>query len=184
MKRIVVGVSGASGAPYAHRLLTHLATRDDVETHVVFTKMGRLVWSHEVDQPIDTLGLRVFGTGDMTAPFASGSAHYDGMAIVPCSAGCMGRIANGISADLVGRAADVMLKERRRLVLCLRETPYSLIHVRNMEQLLLAGARILPASPNFYSGADSVPALVDTVVGRVLDQLGLDNDLVTRWSGL
>ena len=184
MKRIVVGVSGASGAPYAQRLLSHLASRDDVEADVVFTKMGRLVWSHEVDQPIDALGLRVFGTGDMTAPFASGSANYDGMAVVPCSAGCMGRIANGISADLVGRAADVMLKERRPLVLCLRETPYSLIHVRNMERLLLAGARILPASPNFYSGADSVPALIDTVVGRVLDQLGLDNDLVTRWSGL
>ena len=184
MKRIVIGVSGASGAPYAHRLLTHLASRDDVEADVVFTKTARLVWTHEVDVPLDSLGLRIYGPGDMTAPFASGSSRYDGMAIVPCSAGAMGRIANGISADLLGRAADVMLKERRPLVICLREAPYSLVHVRNMEQLLVAGARILPASPNFYSGAQTVQDLLDTVVGRVLDQLGIENDLVTRWSGL
>lgn len=182
--RIVVGVSGASGAPYAQRLLSHLATREDVETHVVFTKTGRLVWRHELGTDPADLGLPIYGPSDMTAPFASGSADFRGLAIVPCSAGCMGRIANGISADLLGRTADVMLKERRRLVLCLREAPYSLVHVRNMEQLLLAGARVLPASPNFYSGPSSVQDLLDTVVGRVLDQLGLENDLVQRWKGL
>jgi len=120
----------------------------------------------------------------MTAPFASGSAHFDGMAVVPCSAGCMARIAQGISTDLVGRAADVMLKERRPLVICLREAPYSLVHVRNMEQLLLAGARVLPASPSFYAQPASTQDLLDTVVGRVLDQLGIANDLLKRWEGM
>ncbi len=182
--RIVVGVSGASGAPYAHRLLTHLAGREDVETHVVFTKTGRLVWSHEIGTDPDALGLPIHGPLDMTAPFASGSARFDGMAVVPCSAGCMARIAQGISTDLVGRAADVMLKERRPLVLCLREAPYSLVHVRNMEQLLLAGARVLPASPSFYAQPASTQDLIDTVVGRVLDQLGIANDLLKRWEGM
>jgi 4-hydroxy-3-polyprenylbenzoate decarboxylase len=182
--KLIVGVSGASGAPYAQRLLQVLAERDDVETHVVFTKTGRLVWKHEVGTNPKELGLPIYGPADMTAPMASGSADFDAMAVVPCSAGCMGRIAHGISADLVGRAADVMLKERKPLVLCVRETPFSLIHVRNMEQLLLAGARVMPAAPNFYSDPQSVGDLVDSVVGRVLDQLGIENAVRHRWEGM
>lgn len=182
--KLVVGVSGASGAPYASRLLQVLAQRDDVETHVVFTKTGRLVWKHEVGTDPKDLGLPLYGPMDMTAPMASGSADFDAMAVVPCSAGCMSRIAHSISADLVGRAADVMLKERKPLVLCLRESPFSLIHVRNMEQLLLAGARVMPAAPNFYSDPKSMDDLIDSVVGRVLDQLGIDNAVRHRWEGM
>lgn len=183
--RVVVGVTGASGAPYARRLLEVLAERrESVETHVVFTKTGRLVWEHEVGGDPKALGFPIWGPMDFTAPFASGSALFDGMVVLPCSAGSLGRIAHGLSADLLGRAADVMLKERRTLVLCLRELPYSLIHVRNMEQLLLAGARILPASPGFYHRPESIEDLVDSVVGRVLDQLGLEHDLLARWEGM
>ena len=182
--RLVLGISGASGAPYAQRLIEVLNRTPDVETHLVFTKTGRLVWTHEVGTDPKALGCPIWSAQDMTAPFASGSARFDAMAVVPCSAGCMSRIAQGSSTDLVGRAADVMLKERRPLVLCLRESPYSLIQVRNMEQLLLAGARVMPAAPNFYSKPESMMDLIDSVVGRVLDQLGIQNDLAHRWEGL
>jgi 4-hydroxy-3-polyprenylbenzoate decarboxylase len=106
------------------------------------------------------------------------------MIVMPCSAGCLGRIAHGVSADLVGRAADVMLKERRPLVLVLRETPLSLIHVRNMEQILLAGGIVLPAVPSFYTRPTTVEQVVDTVVARALDRVGIQHELVRRWSGL
>jgi 4-hydroxy-3-polyprenylbenzoate decarboxylase len=106
------------------------------------------------------------------------------MAVVPCSAGCLARIAHGLSLDLVGRAADVMLKERRRLVLCLRETPVSLVHARAMVQAIEAGAFVMPASPSFYSKPTTIDELVDTVVSRILDRLGIPNGLMRRWEGL
>jgi len=186
MRRIVIGVSGASGAPYALSLLRFLREHGQaagVETHLVFTKMGRLVWRDEVDIDPASFGFPIHGIGDMTAPFASGSSGFDAMAVIPCSAGCLARIAHGVSMDLVGRAADVMLKERKKLVLVLRETPYSLIQLRTMVQVTEAGAVVLAASPSFYSRPDGVDELVDTVVSRVLDQLDLDNDLMKRWEG-
>jgi 4-hydroxy-3-polyprenylbenzoate decarboxylase len=182
--RLVVGVSGASGAPYAARLLDFLAgpgRAAGIETHVVFTKFGRLCWQDEVGTDPAAYGFPLHLPGDMTAPFAS--ARFDAMVIVPCSAGQLGRIAAGVSADLVGRAADVMLKERRRLVLVLRESPYSLIHVRNMATVIEAGAVVMPASPSFYSRPEGINALLDTVVARALDQLGVDNALMRRWAG-
>ena len=121
---------------------------------------------------------------DLTAPFASGSARYDAMAVVPCSAAGLARIAYGVSTDLVGRAADVMLKERKRLVLLLRETPISLIHARAIAQVVEAGAFVMPASPSFYSKPATIEALVDTVVSRVLDRLGIPNALMRRWDGI
>jgi 4-hydroxy-3-polyprenylbenzoate decarboxylase len=184
--RLVVAISGASGAPYAKRLLDFLAAHGPshgVVTDVVFTETGRQVWEHEVGAPPE-LPFRVFGNRDFTAPFASGSARYDGMAIVPCSAGCLARIAHGVSLDLVGRAADVMLKERRRLVLVLRETPLSLVHARAIAQVTEAGAVVLPASPSFYARPATIGALLDTVVARVLDRLGIPNELMQRWEGL
>ncbi len=187
MKRVVLGITGASGAPYAARALHFFAgagREAGIEAEVVFTRNGRLVWSHEVGGDPAHYGLPIWPSGDMTAPFASGSARYDGMVVLPCSAGTLGRIATGVSADLVGRAADVMLKERRPLILVLRETPLSLIHVRNMEQLILAGATILPAAPSFYSRPASMEALLDTVVARALDALGIENTLMARWRGL
>ncbi len=185
--RIVLGITGASGAPYAARALEFLsgpAREAGVETDVIFTKTARIVWKDEIGSDPGDYGLPLWNPGDMTAPFASGSALYDGMLILPCSAGSMARIATGVSTDLVSRAADVMLKERRRLVIVLRETPFSLIHVRNMETLILAGAVVMPASPSFYSKPATLEALLDTVVARAMDRLEIPNNLMRRWKGL
>lgn len=184
MKRIVIGVGGASGAIYARRLLEVLAERrDEVEVGLVFTRTGRLVWAEEIGSDPADYGFPMWQPHDMTAPFASGSARYDAMVVVPCSAGGLGRIAHGLSIDLVGRGADVMLKERRPLLLVLREAAYSLVTCRNMVAATEAGATILPASPGFYTGATSIEGLVDSVVGRVLDHLGIDHALTFRWAG-
>lgn len=183
MKRFVVGVGGASGSIYAYRLLSFLSEQSDVEVDLVFSKMGKLVWNDEVGVDPKTFGFKIFNPGDMTAPFASGSAKYDGMVVVPASAAGMGRIAHGLSTDLIGRAADVTLKERRPLILVVRESPYSLVHLRNMTQVTEAGATILPASPSFYSNPKDMTALVDTVISRVLDHMGVDNALMKRWAG-
>jgi 4-hydroxy-3-polyprenylbenzoate decarboxylase len=185
-RRIVIGVTGASGAPYARRVLDFL--RDEgpglgLEPHVVFTKFGRLVWGDEVGTDPGDYPFPTWSPGDMTAPFASGSAGFDAMAIVPCSAATLARIATGVSSDLVSRAADVILKERRRLVLVVRESPFNLIHLRNMVTLCEAGATVMPASPSFYSAPATLEAVLDTVTARVLDQLGIDNDRMRRWTG-
>jgi 4-hydroxy-3-polyprenylbenzoate decarboxylase len=184
--KLVVAVSGASGAPYAKRLLDFLAEQGPahgVEVDLVFTQTGKQVWKQEIGAE-PRYPFTIWKNQDFTAPFASGSALYDGMVVVPCSAGALARIAYGLSVDLVGRAADVMLKERRRLVLVLRETPISLVHARAMTQVIEAGAFVMPASPSFYSGPATIGQLVDTVVARVLDRLGLPNDLMKRWDGL
>ncbi len=184
--KLVVAVSGASGAPYAKRLLDFLAEKGPdhgVSVDLVFTPTGKQVWKHEIGAE-PGYPFPVWKHQDFTAPFASGSSLYDAMVVVPCSAGALARIAYGISMDLVGRAADVMLKERRKLVLVLRETPVSLVHARAMTQVIEAGAFVMPASPSFYSGPRTVGELVDTVVARVLDRLGLPNDLMKRWDGM
>lgn len=185
-RKIVVGVTGASGAVYAQRVLHFL--RDEgpalgLEAHVVFTRYGRVVYTDETGESVADLGLPTYGHGDMTAPFASGSAGFHAMVVVPCSAGSLARIAHGVSVDLVGRAADVMLKERRKLVLVLRESPYNLVHLNNMVAVTQAGALVMPASPSFYSHPDGVTALVDTVTARILDQLDVPNELMRRWTG-
>ena len=184
MKRLVVGITGASGAPYAARTLQFLRQETDIGVNVVFTRTGRVVWNHEVGTDPESYGFPLWNPGDFTAPFASGSSAADGMLIIPCSAGSAARIAHGLSIDLVGRAADVMLKERRPLVVVLRETPLSVIHLRNLTQLAEAGAIVLPASPGFYHHPTAVQHLVDHVVSRALDRLGIDNALFRRWSGL
>jgi len=127
-------------------------------------------------------GAQSHGLKSMNAPFASGSNPPDAMVVIPCTMGTMGRIAHGYSEDVLLRAADVVLKEKRKLILVPRETPLSLVHVKNMELLLLAGAIILPANPSFYSGAQTAVQLADTVVARVLDHLGVKNDLAPRWN--
>jgi 4-hydroxy-3-polyprenylbenzoate decarboxylase len=185
--KLVVGVTGASGAPYAKRLLDFLAAEGPsrgVAVDLVFSDTGRQVWNHEIGEP-PRYPFPVWKPKDFAAPFSSGSAvEYQAMAVVPCSAGCMARIAHGLSVDLIGRAADVMLKERRRLVLCLRETPISLVHARAMAQVIEAGAFVMPAAPSFYSHPRDVGEVVDTVVARVLDRLGIPNELMRRWEGL
>jgi 4-hydroxy-3-polyprenylbenzoate decarboxylase len=184
--KLVVAISGASGAPYAKRLLDFLAaegSRQGVSVDLVFTDVGKQVWKQEIGAE-PAYPFPIWKNRDFTAPFASGSSRYDGMAVVPCSAGCLSRIAYGVSMDLVGRAADVMLKERRRLVLCLRETPLSLVHARAITAAVEAGAFVMPASPSFYSRPATMEALVDTVVSRLLDRLGVPNELMQRWEGL
>lgn len=185
-RKIVIGVTGASGAVYAQRLLAFLKEQAEplgVEPHVVFTRFGRVVYQDETGESVSDLPFPTYNPGDMTAPFASGSAGFSAMVVVPCSAGSLARIAHGVSTDLVGRAADVMLKERRKLVLVLRESPYNLVHLRNMVAVTEAGALVMPASPSFYSHPATLTALVDTVTARILDQLDVPNDLMRRWTG-
>jgi flavin prenyltransferase len=184
--KLVVGISGATGAPYAKRLLDFLAEHGEahgVSVDLVFTQTGKQVWRQELGEE-PRYPWPVWKNHDFTAPFASGSALYDAMVVIPCSAGALSRIAYGMSMDLVGRAADVMLKERRKLLLVVRETPISLVHARATVQAVEAGAMVLPASPSFYSGAKTLEALVDTVVARVLDKLDLPNALMKRWTGM
>jgi 4-hydroxy-3-polyprenylbenzoate decarboxylase len=178
--KLVVAVGGASGALYARRLLDVLATLDGIEVGLCFSQSGQEVWSHELGEP-PRYPFKQWGLRDFSAPFASGSAGWEAMTVIPCSIGGLGRIAHGISGDLIGRAADVMLKERRKLVLVVRETPLSLIHLENMAAVTRAGAVVMPACPSFYSRPRTIEAAVDTVVARVLDHLGLPNQLMPRW---
>lgn len=184
--RLVVAVGGASGSIYARRLLDVLQARRQkdpsaLEVALCFSSAGAEVWQHELG-PIPDYPFPRYGLRDFRAPFASGSAGWNAMVVVPCSTGGLARIAHGISDDLIGRAADVMLKERRKLVLVVRETPLSQIHLENMLTVTRAGGVVLPASPSFYSGPRTVDELLDTVVSRVLDQLGVPNDLSPRWA--
>jgi len=182
--KILVAVTGASGAIYAKRLLDALAAArkpdPSLEVGVCFSTNGRRVWQHELGgEP--SHGFREYALDDFTCPFASGSALWDAVVAVPCSVGRVGRIASGLADDLIARAADVALKERRKLVLVVRETPLSLIHLENMLTLARAGAIVLPATPSFYTRPDTVEGMVDTVVARVLDQLGIGTPVSPRW---
>lgn len=177
MKKIVVAITGASGAIYAKNLLDKLIAAKDQwnELSVVMTTNAKTVWKTELDdEAYLSYPVKFFTTADFNAPFASGSGQYDTMIIIPCSMGTLGRIAAGISNDLVTRAADVVLKERRRLICVVRETPYNLVHIRNMETVTLAGGIISPATPSFYSKPQTIEEAAATVVDRVLDLAGID----------
>lgn len=177
MRKIVVAITGASGSIYASLLIEKLLTiRSQWETtSVVMTKNARLVWETELgNQGYKDLPLEIFETDNFMAPFASGSARYDTMIIVPCSMGTLGRISSGISTDLITRAADVILKERRKLICVVRDTPYNLIHIRNMETITLAGGVICPATPSFYSKPKTIEEVASTIVDRVIDLAGFD----------
>jgi 4-hydroxy-3-polyprenylbenzoate decarboxylase len=185
-RKIVVGVTGASGAPYAKRLLTVLSRRvqgaGDVEVGVCLSATAPEVWALECGGDLrEQIDLPTYGIRDYRAPFASGSAGWDAMAIIPCSMGTCARVAHGVSDTLLTRAADVMIKERRPLIVVPRETPLSVIHLENLAALARVGATILPAMPSFYGQPTSIDQLLDTVVGRVLDHLGLEHDLLKRW---
>jgi len=183
MHKIVIAVTGASGSLYAQRLFDKLLTIKDqwAEVGVVMSANARDVWKHELgNETYSSYPFRFHESMDFTAPFASGSGQYDTMILMPCSMGTLGRIAGGISNDLVTRAADVILKERRKLICVVRDTPYNLIHIRNMETVTLAGGIICPATPSFYSQPRSFEELADTVVDRVLDLCGLKVETY-RW---
>ena len=179
--RILVAITGASGALYAQRLLDHLDPQEH-EVHVVMSNYAHVVVNVELPGGLRLRpGVQSHGLKSMNAPFASGSNPVDAMVVIPCTMGTLGRIAHGFSEDVLLRAADVTLKERRKLILVPRETPLSLVHVRNFELLLLAGAILLPANPSFYTQPKSIEQVVDTVVARVLDHLGVPQQLTPRW---
>jgi 4-hydroxy-3-polyprenylbenzoate decarboxylase len=196
MALFAVGITGGSGAPYALRLLRALIESSH-EAHVVLSPAGEKVMQLEsgirlpralrekeaaLKRAIECEGpLRLFDADNLAAPISSGSFPCAGMAIVPCSTGTLGRVANGVSSNLIERAADVMLKERRPLVLVPRETPLSEIHLRNMLTLRRAGADILPAMPAFYHRPRTIADMIDMIVGRILDRLGVENTLFYRW---
>ena len=183
-RRIVVAIGGSSGSLYAKVLLDRLQQLNSKweKVGVVISDNGKFNWKFELgddgwrDYPYD-----YYGKKDFSAPFASGSARYDTMLVCPCSMGLLGRINAGISDDLVTRAADVILKERRRLILVPREAPYSLLHLRNMTALTEAGAIICPAVPSFYNRPQSTEEIVRTVVDRVLDLAGFELSDTYRW---
>jgi flavin prenyltransferase len=182
-KRIVVAVTGASGSVYAQKLLERLSglKEQPSEIAVVFSDKAKEIWLFEIGQEFaPQKPLKAYKNDNFFAPFASGSSDFRSMIICPASMGTIGRIANGISYDLICRAADVMLKERRKLILVPREMPYNLIHLKNMEQLTLAGAIICPASPSFYSKPENINDLVKTVVDRVITLAGFETDTY-RW---
>ena len=179
--RIVVAITGASGAIYAQRLLDNLASGSH-ELHIVLSRYAQAVVTQELAGGLRApQGARLHNLKSMQAPFASGSNPPDAMVIIPCTMGTLGRIAQGLSQDLLLRAADVVLKERRKLILVPRETPLNLLHIKNLELLVLAGAIILPANPSFYTRPETVEQVADTVVARVLDHLGVPHTLAPRW---
>ncbi len=180
--RILVAITGASGSLYAQRLLDNLDPRQH-EVHVVMSNYAQAVISEELPGGLRLpAGVKTHGLKSMNVPFASGSNPFDAMVIIPCTMGTLGRIAHGYSEDVLLRAADVMLKERKKLILVPRETPLSLVHVKNFELLLLAGALLIPANPFFYNHPKTIEQVVDTVVARVLDHLGIPQTLVARWA--
>jgi len=179
MKKIIVAITGASGSIYAKRLLEQLQQFPDLEIGVILSRNAPDVWQQELDEEIQ-IPFKVYDRMDYFAPFASGSAKYMHMVIVPCSMGTLGRIAHGLSNDLTTRAADVILKERRQLICVIRDTPINLIHIENMRTVTIAGGMIMPAAPSFYSRPQNMDELVDTVVHRIIDQLGL-SPKTYRW---
>lgn len=185
MDKVIIGLGGSSGAIYARLLLERLRELSGQyeEVAIVASKNAIVNWELEIrGQTLDSFGFPVFQNDDFNAPFASGSARFTRMIICPCSMGTLGRIAHGLSDDLMTRAADVILKERRQLILVPRETPFSLIHLENMKLLTLAGAIICPAIPSFYGEVKTLDDACRTVVDRVLDLAGFRIETY-RWGG-
>lgn len=181
--KIILAITGASGSIYASLLLNELQKLKSqiAKVDIVFSTNAKEIWNDELGEiTIDKNYFKEYSDKDFYAPFASGSAKYDAMIVCPCSMGTLGRIATGISDSLITRAADVMLKERRKLILVTRETPLSLIHLNNMKLLTESGAIILPANPSFYSKPKTIEQLAMTVVDRIIDIVGLENESF-RW---
>ena len=186
-KRIVVAITGAAGAVYGVRLLEELQKNESVETHLVVSRAGFLNVATELDMrrsELEAMADVVHSDRDVGAKIASGSYKTDGMIVTPCSMKTLAAIATGLADNLVSRAADVVLKERRRLVLMVRETPLNLVHLRNMTTVTEMGGIIFPPVPSFYAKLESLDAMVNQTVGRVLDLFDIESDLVRRWQGV
>lgn len=185
--KLIVAMTGATGAVYGLRLLSYLRERSDVETHLILSRWARATIEHETGRraaAVEALADYCYDNGDLGARVASGSFSHDGMVVLPCSMKTLAAVANGFSDELIARAADVTLKEGRRLVLAVRETPLSAIHLENMLKLARLGVRIMPPVPNFYAKPQSIADLVDSFTGRVLDAFGIENDLYAAWQGM
>ena len=183
--RVVVAITGASGAAHGKRLLEELK-KQKVETHLIISEAGTQVIQHELNaskKEIELLATRAYDVNDLSGQLVSGSFPIDAMVVIPCSMKTLAGIANGFSTNLILRAADVALKEKRKLILVPRETPLSVVHLRNMLQLAKQGVIILPAMPGFYHHPTTIKSLIDFVVGRVMDALGIETDLYERWKG-
>ena len=184
---LIVAISGSSGVIYGKRML-EVCKELNIETDLIISRVAEKILEIElgksVGEEIRRLATRTYSPEDLTAPLTSGSYRTDGMVIVPCSMKMLGMLASGVTGDLISRAADVTLKQNRPLVVVPRETPLDLIHLENMVKLKLAGAIILPAMPAFYGRPEKVSDLVDFVVGRILDLLGIEHKLYERWRGL
>ena len=187
MKRLVVAITGASGALYGVRMLETLRSIGGIETHLMISEAGVLSMHHELDmkrKDVEALADAVHNVRDVGACVASGSFQSEGMINAPCSMKTLGSVAHGLCDNLITRAADVMLKERRRLVLMVRETPFNLAHLRNMTAVTEMGGIIFPPLPALYQRPQSVSEMVDHTVGRVLDLFAIEHALVPRWTGL
>lgn len=186
-KRIIVAISGASGAVYGVRLLQVLGALDHVQTHLTVSAAGLLNLHHELDMSraqVEALAHVVHPVHDVGAAIASGSFQCDGMVVAPCSMRTLAAVAHGLSDNLMTRAADVMLKERRRLILMVRETPLNLAHLRNMTSVTEMGGIIFPPLPSFYHRPQTLADMIDHTVSRIVDLLGLPQTLAPRWNGL
>jgi 4-hydroxy-3-polyprenylbenzoate decarboxylase len=186
-KRLIVGLSGASGQIYGIRLLEALRRMPDVEAHLVISDAARITCMHEVDRDladVEALADVAYEAGDIGAPIASGSFRATGMVVVPCSIKSLSAIANSYAADLLARAADVQLKEGRPVVLVVRETPLHLGHLRLMVRAAEHGCTIMPPVPAFYIRTTRLDSIIDHTVGRILTRVGIDNTLYAEWSGL
>ena len=186
-RRVVVAITGATGAVYGVRLLQYLSATPGIETHLVLSDAATLTLHQETGlqrREVEGLAHVVHKNRDIGASIASGSFQSDGMVIAPCSMKTLASVAHGLSDNLVARAADVVLKERRRLVLMVRETPFNLAHLRNMTQVTEMGGIIFPPLPSFYHRPASIEEMVDHTVGRVIDLFGIEHTLAPRWAGM
>ncbi|RMF96471.1 MAG: UbiX family flavin prenyltransferase [Candidatus Schekmanbacteria bacterium] len=186
-KNIIVAVTGATGALYALKLVDYLATRSDIDVSLIVSDNGKLIFEHETGISINELYKKcdyVYENDDLSAPIASGSFKRSGMIIIPCSIKTMSAIALSMASNLIIRAADVNLKEKMPLVICLRETPLHLGHLKNLSRLAEIGGIVFPLSPSFYHKPKSIEEIVDFTVGRVLDLLGIDNELSRPYTGI
>jgi 4-hydroxy-3-polyprenylbenzoate decarboxylase len=186
-RRIVVAITGATGAVYGVQLLERLRAIPGVETHLVISDAATLTLHQEVGlqrRDVEALAHVVHRNREIGASIASGSFQTDGMVIAPCSMKTLAAVAHGLSDNLIARAADVILKERRRLVLMVRETPFNLAHLRNMTAVTEMGGIVFPPLPSFYNHPNSIAEMVDHTVARVIDLLGIDNGIAPRWAGL
>ena len=187
MRRLIVAITGASGAVYGVRLLEQLRALGSIETHLMISDAAALNLHHELAQKradIEALASRVHSVRDIGACVASGSFQSDGMVIAPCSMKTLASVAHGMCDNLITRAADVMLKERRKLVLMVRETPFNLAHLRNMTAVTEMGGIVFPPLPAFYQQPKSIEDMVDHTVGRVMDLFGIEQALAPQWQGL